>query len=483
MIPGNAGSVDPGEHRIDISPNHPFAPPAVTPLPLREKPHWHMESNGRLCIYSQAQRAGRPWENIDDLFGKVASWHEQDEAGWPDDPGDLDLERYFPDTGTTLVLFESFDQLLGRRLQVQRSVRTWTVEPGSLLSSKNRGVQKRERRARNYGDPWAIAVDLGTLDRPIVTWPEIRDHLSPAFRKHLTESGSLQRQGLLLARYKRPIPDGGRSGVVAIQLLPAVGRTPSLVALPSEDRGVATRNRRGQDAALLAQRHVAIVGIGAVGSFVADLLARSGVGRMTLVDGDVMRVGNSIRHVLDPASANKLKASALKASLDTRQLLPARSVTAVDRILDPEILWRLFAECDLVVNATAAPDVNDMFEHLGEVSGEQWIEVALYRAGAVARADRLGAGTTTEAARPPKVTSVPGDEGVRETGCGDPVSPTPPASVLSAASLAARLTIDSFRSKRQRQLPDAIVEVLAPTAGGLVPAGDPYTVLGTVLGP
>ena len=341
----------------------------------------------------------------------------------------------------------------------------------------------RERRARDHGDPWAVAVDIGTLDRPVVTWPEIRDRLSPASRTHLTESGSLQREGLLLARYSRPIPGGNRSGVVAIQLVPSVGPTPTLVAFRSEDRSAATRNRRGRDAALLAQHNVAVVGIGAVGSFLADLLARSGVGHLTLVDGDVMRVGNSIRHVLDPTSTNQLKATALRASLDVRQLMPARSVTAEDRVLDPETLWRLFQQSDLVVDATAAPDVHDMFQHLGEVSGEQWIEVALYRAGSVVRVDRLGAGTTPAADRPPRVTSLPDDEGVRETGCGDPVSATPPTSVMSAASLAARLTIDSLRSKRQRQMPDAIVEVLAPTPCGLVPAGDPYTAIGTVLGP
>lgn len=137
------------------------------------------------------------------------------------------------------------------------------------------------------------------------------------------------------------------------------------------------------------------MGVGAVGSFLADLLARSGVGRLTLVDGDSMRVGNSVRHLLGPSYANQPKVYAVARSLAERALIPADAVTAVDRPVTPEVLWDLFSRCDIVVDATAAPDVRAMFEHLGKVAGEQWVEVALYRSGALARADRLGPGTAS----------------------------------------------------------------------------------------
>ncbi|HET8941355.1 MAG TPA: tRNA threonylcarbamoyladenosine dehydratase [Rudaea sp.] len=53
--------------------------------------------------------------------------------------------------------------------------------------------------------------------------------------------------------------------------------------------------------ARLAQRHVCVVGIGGVGSWAAEALARSGVGELTLIDADDVCVSNVNRqsHALD----------------------------------------------------------------------------------------------------------------------------------------------------------------------------------------
>ena len=47
----------------------------------------------------------------------------------------------------------------------------------------------------------------------------------------------------------------------------------------------------------LAQAHVAVVGIGGVGSWAAEALARSGVGRITLVDMDHVAESNINRQL------------------------------------------------------------------------------------------------------------------------------------------------------------------------------------------
>jgi len=54
--------------------------------------------------------------------------------------------------------------------------------------------------------------------------------------------------------------------------------------------------------ARLGRAHVCVVGLGGVGSWAVEALARSGVGRMTLVDFDVVSVGNINRqiHALEP---------------------------------------------------------------------------------------------------------------------------------------------------------------------------------------
>lgn len=47
----------------------------------------------------------------------------------------------------------------------------------------------------------------------------------------------------------------------------------------------------------LQQSNVLVVGLGGVGSFAAEFLARAGIGRMTIVDGDVFDITNKNRQL------------------------------------------------------------------------------------------------------------------------------------------------------------------------------------------
>ena len=51
----------------------------------------------------------------------------------------------------------------------------------------------------------------------------------------------------------------------------------------------------------LTQSHVMVVGLGGVGSYAAEFIARSGIGKMTIIDGDVVDPSNrnlSLIHIL-----------------------------------------------------------------------------------------------------------------------------------------------------------------------------------------
>ena len=70
----------------------------------------------------------------------------------------------------------------------------------------------------------------------------------------------------------------------------------------------------GPDAMLrLKQVHVAIFGIGGVGGYVAESLARSGVGRFTLVDNDTIAESNINRQIVATVDTiGKLKVDVMK---------------------------------------------------------------------------------------------------------------------------------------------------------------------------
>jgi molybdopterin/thiamine biosynthesis adenylyltransferase len=65
----------------------------------------------------------------------------------------------------------------------------------------------------------------------------------------------------------------------------------------------------------LSQKHIAIVGCGSVGSAVADIAARTGVGTLTLVDPDIISPENIGRHVLTSHAIGQQKVDALAAHL------------------------------------------------------------------------------------------------------------------------------------------------------------------------
>ena len=61
----------------------------------------------------------------------------------------------------------------------------------------------------------------------------------------------------------------------------------------------------------LCKKNITIIGCGSIGSAVAELLLKSGVGKMNLIDSDTLSSANVSRHVLGMRSLNKPKSSEL----------------------------------------------------------------------------------------------------------------------------------------------------------------------------
>jgi tRNA A37 threonylcarbamoyladenosine dehydratase len=104
----------------------------------------------------------------------------------------------------------------------------------------------------------------------------------------------------------------------------------------------------------LAQRHVCVIGIGGVGSWAAEALARSGVGHLTLIDADDICVSNTNRqlHALD-GEYGKSKVKVIEARL--RAINPAIRVDAIERFLTTSTLDELLDRgYDVVLDACDA---------------------------------------------------------------------------------------------------------------------------------
>ena len=100
---------------------------------------------------------------------------------------------------------------------------------------------------------------------------------------------------------------------------------------------------------LLAHARVGIAGCGGIGSNVAVALARAGVGSLTLADRDFVELRNLNRQHYFVSDVGSLKVRALAGILG--RIDPSVRVWPVAEEIDEESAVRLFAHCDLLVEA------------------------------------------------------------------------------------------------------------------------------------
>jgi molybdopterin-synthase adenylyltransferase len=127
----------------------------------------------------------------------------------------------------------------------------------------------------------------------------------------------------------------------------------------------------------LASAHVAIVGCGATGAAVAGLLARAGVGTLSLIDRDYVEESNLQRQVLfDEADAN---AALPKAEAARRKIaLFNNSVTVQAHVADlvPANTHQLLNGADLILDGTDNFETRYLINDYAVEQGRPWIYAA-----------------------------------------------------------------------------------------------------------
>lgn len=85
----------------------------------------------------------------------------------------------------------------------------------------------------------------------------------------------------------------------------------------------------------LINSHVLVVGLGGIGSYAAEFIARAGVGKMTIVDGDVVDPTNRNRQIQALSSTHGLsKADLMEARL--KDINPEIEVRVIKEFLSPQ---------------------------------------------------------------------------------------------------------------------------------------------------
>jgi tRNA threonylcarbamoyladenosine dehydratase len=117
----------------------------------------------------------------------------------------------------------------------------------------------------------------------------------------------------------------------------------------------------------LAKLNVMVIGLGGVGSFVAEFLARAGVGNMHIVDGDTVDLTNTNRQL--PALHSTLGRTKTSVMADRiRDINPEINLTVHDVFVTPDEVDELLTE-----------DLNYVFDCIDSMQPKQHVIVACKR--------------------------------------------------------------------------------------------------------
>lgn len=403
---------------VVLSQGFPYLPPDAYLTAADVPRSWHQEADGRLCLYSARDRERQPWLDPDQFLARISEWFDSNSAGWPNDPPATDLEAYLElPVDPRFVLYSGLDQVDGYV--------TLTPAVGRLKVIGEGKVPKKSKKGFVSG----YVADLGEVDLPPRTWDDISERL-PEVAVGAINRGRVE---VLFLRYSRR---KGR-GILCITFTPRDGNpVPHLAFAASEDPSVLDL-RAGTGAAQLVNKHVYVIGAGALGSHVCDGLARAGIGHLTIRDHDLLMPGNATRHyVTSSVFYGKNKAQAVEGVLAAQPYCKATITTVTAALRNPLEVLDLLTQADLVVDATADGAVTAMLADAAQLTGRTILTACLQNEGHTLRVDVIP--PLDAVALPPTVLRPSPSPEVFEAGCGEPVSRTPPYAVAEAAAMTVR---------------------------------------------
>lgn len=412
---------------ITLPDRFPFHPPSVMPIDHDAVPwSWHREVSGALCLVAEDDHAGLWWTEVIAFLDQVPAWFDQAHAGWHEDRPDLDLDRYFHQSDDTrLYLYNDLAPYSNGfiRFRLARN-NTMHIGRGTAPSKPAKGSKHR----------FGYVANIGDVEVPPRTWADIAERIDPNI--NLDRRIRRREVTVVMLMYRR----GPHQGIIALEVWPATdGGIAARRLRSAADTDAARSARAGLLAPELRRHHVAVVGVGALGSFVADMLARSGVRHLTLVDHDIVEPGNVVRHLVGPDTVGLPKVEAVRRHIAARGELQGGDIAVINNALaSGDSAVELVQGHSLVINATADFATTALLHLTAEAFNRHILSAALQNDGATYRIDVLPALGGADPLPPSDTGEASAHQPLFESGCGSPISPTPPHAVIEAAAATVR---------------------------------------------
>lgn len=250
---------------------------------------------------------------------------------------------------------------------------------------------------------------------------------------------------ILQSDEKRKLVEGG--GIVAMRRHPLQQQTLTL------------RNK-GRVPETLSNKKISLLGSGALGSSIGDLLVKAGSGAVFIFDKDIMEVGNSIRHIAGIESFGLPKAGATALKLIQHNPFSDIRVGQDDLLTSFEILESALVESDLTISTTADESVESAVNEVATRIGKTVYYARALRGGASGRIFRVIPGRDAcryclayymrqdgEQKELSTWLNVPEDEDtVLMFECGNPIIASSGADLSLIGSLTVKIVLDDIKS-------------------------------------
>ena len=437
----------------------------------------HVEPKGLLCLRPTsivAPVGDRVRANLDDALELL---------NWPDDKCVAEFEREFgsywaqqaiaPDGNLRLLslvkpggkprqLAFHLDTKLGRILvaDTKAEVKDWLRNIGAQASDQNILPALLLRLPRPWqpsGFPQTVGDAIRGIPEEALRTTLLPDRKSLFFFEAETPTGPVFAAALASGAKSSKIKNGFRSWAQVpldhIKRAMAQQRVERVVVSRVDAPWIHGRGHSPEQADLRARR-VAIVGCGAVGCEIAELLAKAGVGELTLIDSDNFLSANAGRHLLGLSYLGWNKAKGVATELQRR--LPQLKIGAIHRNkferLTASELEKL-AGADMIVTAgldiEGEAAVNAWRQTLDRPPAylSTWVEAYAIVGHAVLLYGKDDLMSAFEAERPGfRLTDWPSGAGevIIEAGCGNVFQPHGAVDLQPTIAVATKLALDAL---------------------------------------
>lgn len=150
-----------------------------------------------------------------------------------------------------------------------------------------------------------------------------------------------------------------------------------------------TLRNTGRVPAGISDRRVVMLGVGALGSVMADLFAKAGVGTLRLFDQDILQVGNVSRHICGIESFGEPKVEAVRLKLIQHNPFSQIIPESVDLAESFGVINRVLSDCDLAVSTTANESLEAAINEVAVTTSQTVYYARAMRGGTAGRIFRV----------------------------------------------------------------------------------------------